>query len=105
MAVYGADAHEVERLIETDARYAEPLHERLPYRAGEVVWSVRNEMARTVDDYLSRRSRAVLLDARAAIECAPRVAELMAQELGRDASWRRAQVDEFTAIGRGHVLE
>ena len=61
---------------------ATPLHPRLPYRAGEVVWAVRHEMARTVEDVLARRTRALLLDARASAEIAPAVAALMADGAG-----------------------
>ena len=57
------------------------------YRAAEVVWAVREEMARTAADVLARRTRALYLNAKAAIEMAPRVVALVAQELGRDADW------------------
>ena len=76
----------------------------LPVLAGEIVWGARNEMARTVEDALARRTRALLLDARASIEAAPRAAELLAGELGRNAAWRKAQVREFTALARKYVL-
>jgi glycerol-3-phosphate dehydrogenase len=61
-------------------------------------------MARTVDDVLARRTRSLLLDARAAIDCAPRVAEILAAELGRDRAWAKRQVDEFRALARGYLL-
>ena len=57
------------------------LHPRLPFKAREVVWAARNEMARTVEDVLARRTRALFLDARAAMEAAPAVARLLAKEL------------------------
>ena len=79
------------------------MHPRLPYRVAEVIWQVRAEMARTVDDVLARLLRALLLDARAAIAMAPRVAELMAAELGRDSAWGKAQVEVFSANARGYV--
>ena len=62
------------------------------------------EMARTVEDVLSRRTRMLLLDARAAIAAAPKVAETLAAELGRDEQWRRSQVEAFTALARGYLL-
>jgi glycerol-3-phosphate dehydrogenase len=61
-------------------------------------------MARTVDDVLARRTRGLLLDARAAIEAAPLVASLLADLLGRDDAWRQKQVEDFTAIARGYIL-
>ncbi len=100
---YGTDAAEIETLAQTLTGGNERLHPRLPYRVAEVIWQVRAEMARTVDDVLARRMRALLLDARAAIAMAPRVAELMAAELGRDSAWGKAQVEVFSANARGYV--
>jgi glycerol-3-phosphate dehydrogenase len=68
-----------------------------------VVWATRFEMARTVEDALSRRTRSLLLNAKAAMECAPKVAAIMAGELGRHEAWQRAQVDAFTALARGYL--
>jgi glycerol-3-phosphate dehydrogenase len=62
-------------------------------------------MARTVDDVLSRRSRSLLFDAAAASAAAPRVAEVLAAELGRDAAWVRDQVETFRAIASGYLYE
>ena len=67
------------------------------------MWAVRKEMAVTVEDVLARRTRALLWDARAAIEAAPRVASLMAEEMGRDRSWRRDQVEAFRALAAGYL--
>ena len=102
---YGSDAPEVEELLETVPGGSEPLHECLPVRAGEVVWAARKEMARTVEDMLARRSRSLLLDARAAVEVAPRVAELLAAELGRSTDWQAAQVRDFGELALQYILE
>lgn len=75
---------------------AEPLHPDLPYSSADVVQAVRSEMARTVEDVLARRTRALFLNARAAIEAAPRIAEIMAVELGRDQEWCAAEIERFT---------
>lgn len=75
----------------------------LPIHADRVVRAVRTEMARTVDDVLSRRTRAIFLNARAAIAMAPEVARLMAVEMGRDAEWERAQVLEFSAMAQSYL--
>jgi glycerol-3-phosphate dehydrogenase len=99
LAVYGSDAPEIQKLG-FDTR----LHPALPYTEGEIVWAARHEMARTVEDMLSRRTRALFLNARAAMEMAPRIAELMAAELGRDESWRTTQVAEFMATAGNYLL-
>jgi len=102
---YGTDLSAVEDLAREDPELAQPLHPRLPYRGSHIVWALRHEMARDLEDLLSRRTRALLLDARAALECAPRVAALAARELGRDAAWQREQVERFARLARGYLLE
>ncbi|MCA9154563.1 MAG: hypothetical protein KDA38_07230, partial [Planctomycetales bacterium] len=62
------------------------------------------EMARTVDDVLARRSRGLLLDASAAIEAAPSVANWLSRELGRDAAWQAEQVRAFTSIAADYSI-
>jgi glycerol-3-phosphate dehydrogenase len=61
-------------------------------------------MSRTLDDALSRRTRALLLNARATIEAAPKVAKLMAAELGRDDNWIETQLDSFTTLAKQYIL-
>jgi glycerol-3-phosphate dehydrogenase len=103
-AGYGADAPALARLAAERPGWDEPLHLNLPYRACEVVWAARHEMARTVEDVLARRTRSLLLDARASAEIAPAVAALMAAELGRDEGWQRRQVEEYRELARGYWL-
>jgi glycerol-3-phosphate dehydrogenase len=103
--VYGSDLSALHALSEQDPSLEEPLHARLPCRKREVVWAARCEMARTVEDVLARRTRALFLDARAAIEAAPSVAKLLAQELKRDNAWRDEQVRAFTELARGYLFE
>jgi glycerol-3-phosphate dehydrogenase len=103
--VYGADASQVKEIIRTQPGASERLHPRLPYLRAEVIWGARHEMARTVEDVLARRTRALLLDARASIEAAPAVAELMASELGRGEEWRRSQENEYANLAKGYLLD
>ena len=79
-------------------RLPRSLHPDLPYIAAEVVWAARAEMARTVEDVLARHTRALFLNANAAIAMAEPVARLLAAELGRDEAWVAAQVKEFRAL-------
>src|SRR5271169_2298276 len=104
LAVYGSDADEIRKLIEADARLREPLHPALPYIKAEVVWAARHEMARTVEDVLARRTRALFLDARAALAMAPVVAELMASELGWDEPTKAEQLAAFRGVASNFVL-
>jgi glycerol-3-phosphate dehydrogenase len=104
LAVYGADAAAVEAIARSDARLAERLHPALPYIGAEVVWAVRAEMARTLDDVLSRRTRALVLNARAALEMSSRVAEIMAAELGRDERWQQRELTAFRELAAGYLI-
>ncbi len=103
LRAYGSDAAAVRALAQTRPDWAAPLHARLPYIGAEVVWAAQKEMARSVQDVLARRTRALLLDARASIEAAPRVAALLAAALGRDAAWQAQQVAAFAAFALGHL--
>jgi len=104
LRVYGSDAEGVRAIANERAEFAALLHPALPYIAAEIIWGVRHEMARTLDDALARRTRALLLNARASIAIAPHVAALMAAELGRDAEWITGQVASFTTLARQYIL-
>ncbi len=101
--VYGTDADAVRALSDDAPELAEVLDPRLPYRARDVVWAVRQEMARTTEDVLARRLRALFLDARAAIEMAPAVAAMLGAELGRDNAGVQKDLAEFMAIAEGYI--
>ncbi|HVY73616.1 MAG TPA: glycerol-3-phosphate dehydrogenase/oxidase, partial [Puia sp.] len=103
-AVYGSDAPGLYRMTIDEPRLKEKIHPRLEYQCVQVIWAVRNEMACTVDDVLARRTRALFLDAQAAIESAPLVASIMAVELKKDAAWEQEQIVSFRRIASGYVI-
>ena len=102
---YGTDAAAVLALVNAHPLLGEKIHLRLPYLRAEIVWAAREELAMTVDDALSRRTRSLLLDAQAAIDAAPLVAALLAEELGRDTAWQDRQVEEFNEIAKGYLVQ
>jgi glycerol-3-phosphate dehydrogenase len=102
--VYGSDAQKVRELMDADPGLAAQMHPGLPYLAAEVVWATRHEMARTVEDVLARRTRALFLNAKAAMTMAPRVAELMAHELNSNAAWVTEQIQSFNETAQHYVL-
>jgi glycerol-3-phosphate dehydrogenase len=104
LRVYGTDAEQIRQIARERPDLNEPLHPRLPYTGAEIVWGARNEMARTVDDALSRRTRGLILDARAAIEIAATVARLMAEELRRDSQWIDEEVRRFVKLADGYLM-
>lgn len=104
MYIYGSDLEGILKMQKENPSWAEKLDGSADFTAGEVIWAVRREMARTVDDVLARRVRVLYLDARKSIELAPRVAEIMAEELGKDRNWVRQQVEEYTRMAEGYVM-
>jgi glycerol-3-phosphate dehydrogenase len=98
LAPYGADGRAVEQLASSNASFNQTHAERLPHVGAQVVWAARHEMARSVEDVLARRIRALFYDAEAARAAAPKVAELLAAELGRDAAWQADQLRQFEAL-------
>jgi glycerol-3-phosphate dehydrogenase len=123
LAVYGTDREKIEALSQGDSTESqrdstesqrdstesqrdgtEPIHPKLPYLKSEILWAIREEMARTVEDLLSRRTRSLLLDSRASVEAAPGVAEILKTELNRDDRWKQQQIEEFNQIARFYQL-
>ena len=104
LSSYGADAPAIQEIGRATPALADPMDSVLPYTGAEVVWAVRAEMARTVEDVLARRCRALFLNAAAAVRMAPSVASLMASELGRDDAWQRREVAAFAALAQQYRL-
>jgi len=104
LEVYGADAEQIQALAASSPALAAQLHPALPYIAAEVVWAAREEMARTVEDVLARHTRALFLNARAAVAMAEPAARLLAVELGRDDAWVAAEVDTFSQLAHQYMV-
>jgi len=102
---YGSDREHIDKLIAEDPVLGAVISDRVQLIKAQVVWAVRQEMARTLEDCLSRRIRALQLDARECIRIAPEVAALMTAELGKDKAWENAQVESFTQLAGKHLLQ
>lgn len=103
--VYGTDQEKIKKLEAEHPGWSEKLDPDWPYTYAEVVWAVRNEMARTVEDILSRRTRVLFLDAQAAMRMAPKIAKILKQELGKDDAWEQSQISDFIKLADGYLLE
>ena len=103
--IYGSDKAEIESLTAEHPELNEKLHADFPYKKGEVLWAIRNEMAETVEDILSRRLRILFIDARAAMEMSRTVASILAKELQADKDWEDKQVDIFNKLASGYIYE
>ncbi len=104
LGFYGADAKGIENMMDTNPELGEPLAEGVALNGAQVLWAVRNEMAQKVEDVLARRTRILFLDARAAIKAAPKVAELMMDEMKKDVRWKEEQIKSFTELANGYLL-
>lgn len=103
--IYGSDAASIRELILLQPQLGEKIHPNTDYINAQVIWAVRKEMARTVEDVLARRLRVLFLDARTAMEMAPAVAKLMAPELGKEEGWQYEQINIFTKLAGNYLLE
>ena len=102
--VYGSDLPQLQELSAEEPGLEGLIHPRLPFRRREVIWAARHEMARTVEDVLARRTRALFLDARAAMEVAPEVARLLAEELYRSDTWMQKDLRDFLELAEGYLV-
>ncbi len=103
--VYGSDAIAIQELIRQDPTLGDPLHPALPYTSAEVIWAVRMEMARTVEDVLARRTRALFLNASAALQMATQVVTIMAQELQQGNAWKSQQLQLMLQVSSSFMIE
>ena len=105
LSVYGTDAEAVKALSGESEDMGRQLHPDLPCIAAQVAWAAREEMARSIEDVLARRTRVLFLNARAAVEMAPEVARLLARELGKDRAWQQSEVQRFEELAAQYTLE
>jgi len=102
--VYGSDMNKIQVIISKNPELKQKIHPNLPYIKAEIVWAARTEMARTVEDFLARRTRALFLDAKTSRAMANDVAKIMALELGRDDKWIKDQLKAFSNLSAGYLL-
>ncbi len=104
MAVYGLDKEKILAIEDEMPETRGFLSEKLEIRKSQVRWAVEEEMARTVEDVLARRTRALFLDARESIRIAPQVAAIMAPLLNRDDKWAGIQFVQFEDLARNYYF-
>ena len=102
--IYGSEREAYLELEKENPEYNDLIHPEYPYKVGQVIWAIRHELARTVEDFLARRIRLLLLDARAAMEASERVSQIMARELNQDDEWALNQHNDFTDLAKKYIL-
>ncbi len=103
LSAYGTERNQLLELAEREASLSSLISPQLPFIAAQVAWAVEQEMARTVEDVLARRMRALLLDARASRQAAEPVASLMQGLLNQSDAWRHQQVAEFGELVNNYL--
>lgn len=103
--MYGSDTKKLEAIIKEHPHLNNLLHPKLPYKEVEIIWAVRSEMARTLEDVLARRTRSLFLNTLASLEIAPKIAHIMAQELGKDKKWEEEQTLKFQTIANNYLCK
>ena len=81
----------------------QPVRPPTSIEAEDIRNAVADEMCMTAEDYLSRRTRHLLLDAKSAIAAAPQVVKIMANKMEKDENWIREQVNEFTLLAQQYL--
>ncbi len=103
--IYGADGDAIRMIERENGKWGDLMHPQLPYRPAEVIWAVRHEQARSVEDILSRRTRAILLDAKASMQIAGTVADLIAGELNFDEQWKKTEISNYRALAEQYLFK
>lgn len=104
LSFYGSDERGIRQLIKENPQCGISLSKKTEITAAQVIWAVRNEMAIKVEDVLARRTRILFTDARAALEVAPLVAEIMRKELKLDQFWKENEIQSFSELAKGYLL-
>ncbi|UMB60209.1 glycerol-3-phosphate dehydrogenase/oxidase [Lutibacter sp. A80] len=100
---YGSDEDAILELASKNGN-KNYISKKLQVIEAQVLWAIENEMCRTVEDFLARRTRCQLLDAQESIKIAPRVAEIMAEALDKDENWIKQQVESYINVTLNYIL-
>ncbi|MBJ6367164.1 glycerol-3-phosphate dehydrogenase/oxidase [Snuella sedimenti] len=104
LGVYGTDADLILDLVEKRPELKEKIHPEHQIIKGQVVWSIQNEDAKTIEDFLARRTRLLFLDAKASLQSANIVAEIFKQELNLSDEWKQKEILRFTKLANQYLL-
>ncbi len=101
--VYGTDRILIDELIRQKKELGQLIHPKFKVTKGEVVFAIQQEMAMTIEDILARRARILFLNAAAAIEAAPTVADLFIEYAGKDECWKEQQLKDFAEVAQYYL--
>ncbi|MCB8995161.1 MAG: glycerol-3-phosphate dehydrogenase/oxidase [Bacteroidales bacterium] len=100
---YGAGEKEIAKLIRADQELSAVLHPELSFTRAEIIWICRNELPVNIEDILARRTRSLFLNARASVEAAPLIADIMTEEMGFDKKWKADQIASYKDLVKNYL--
>ena len=103
LSIYGSDALKIDKLCDENSILKDKIHPNYSIIKAQIIFAIRNEKAKTVEDFLARRTRLLFLDAKASMESAPLVAEIMAIELQQNKDWIDRQILEFNILANNYL--
>jgi glycerol-3-phosphate dehydrogenase len=105
LSVYGQDRSRIEDIGHKTFGTDRYLSKSLGIEKAQVIWAVREEMARTLEDVLARRTRALFLDAKESLRIAPEAARIMASESDLDPQWIQNQLDQYNLLAGRFLID
>jgi glycerol-3-phosphate dehydrogenase len=102
--IYGTEREKINQIIAENALFKEKIHPKLPYLLAEIIFACKEEMAETLEDVLARRTRALFFNAKAAIEVADMVVDIMAIEKKKSDNWKKKQLQNFNKIAKNYLI-
>ena len=97
---YGTDIEKIENL---SSEGNSSISEKFFISKNQIIWSIRNEMAMTLEDVMARRTRSLFLDARESLKIAPKVLEIMAKEMKKNIDWIKNESANFEKVARNYI--
>ena len=101
--VYGTDIEKIKKIDSNE--FNKSLSKKIYITKNQIIWSIRNEMAMTLEDILSRRTRCLFIDALETIKIAPIVCKIMSEELKESKKWMENQLKNFTTLANNYIIK
>ena len=101
MHFYGTDIEKIENLC-SEGNIS--ISEKFFISKNQIIWSIRNEMAMTLEDVMARRTRSLFLDARESLKISPKVLEIMAKEMKKNIDWIKNESANFEKVARNYIV-
>lgn len=105
LSIYGSDAVHIKELVLQNPELGDKIHPNYEFIKAQIVWAVKHEDAKTIEDILSRRIRLLFLDAQASMDATETVANILQKELNKDVEWKQQQITSFLKHANKYLLK